>query len=1383
MTDKTIQKSRWARRSLWGLSALVLLMIIMIFALRVFVTTHSGARFIESQINKRSFGAIEAVEISGLSGDLLNSFAIKSVKIYDKDGVWLTVDALEVDWNPWALKSKILDIQSLTASTSQLARKPVFNPTEPSGKTAYTAQLASASIHAFTLNEAVMGQSAVFSLSGGMSSGDGEIKAMLDAMRRDAAGDKLHLDFSRNMSGDMQGKFDLNGASGGTLAVLLHAPIGTDITGTGQIIGNGNNGQGDILISFNDTPKISAKGNWTAAAFNLDANIKTADWTLFDKARTGIGNEIDITASLNRKLTPAVFDSTLTASQFEAKFSGTLNPDGGLPRTVQLLASSENLGALLPLPNNFKLGAAQIKGRIETAPRYRFAGDAIVSNVFTSYGQAASVIGPISITQDTTAQYRVDADLTFSGLETDIDMPMTFSPKTSLKAEAVLNTQTSQLGDITATLSTGDNRLTLAGKANYGVPIYDLAGTAQLNLIEMGAVPAGRLQADFKVIKTENSLPALTAIGAFKPDDKIPAPFDQLLKGGINFDVEISPIENGLRITNAKLTGENIRAAVSGLITDQFNIDGEALLSAPLNYAPVALTGETAASFTLTGNREDPHLRLDTRADTIDVSGYGLTNARLRTELTDITGAPKGPLRLTAETTQGDLDLAANFASREQVYAVNDIALSWGPLSASGNISKPSIGLATGQLSLNLPEKDDQYARADIAFMADGSVQGIILKADAKNIAYQDWAFDHFKVDASGSLSEIFGELEAGGQRQTDDLEREFEINAPFTYSRLEDGTFQASISPDAKYGNIILDTASPISASYKAGDIDINAPLIIAEAPVTITYERLSNVESFALNAAGLPITVIPMQGSLADTRGRIGADIKLLSNNSAAGVSGGGTLTLKDWRGFDVASGSGLTGEVALAVAGTQLDWILKAQSSSGFSANGNGRFPIIQMSTLADIRPDMNTPLSGQFTASGQAAAILGLVTPSDAKPGGQLSANLKLSGTAASPNIEGQISGQDLRMEAPQLGTQLRNGRFTAHFTNDTLDVRDVSITDSGKGTITGQGQFKLGEFARPIGELKLAANNFRALDRKDYEGTVSGSLGLKSTQEQATLTGDVTLNRAEVKQFVRGSASVVEIEVEEINKPETRKAVSIQAPKAPINLDIKLRAPRQIFVRSRGLDVELSVDATIKGTLSDVEIFGDATVLRGSYKVAGKELAFESGDIEFDGKLENARVNLVANTETQNLSAKLSISGTVGDPKIELSSTPDRPQDEILSALLFGRSATDLSTIEAAQLAGALAQFSGAGGGFDLMGGLRNALGIGQLSIGVGQDGTAQITGGRYLVKNVYLQVFSGGGTGQIGAVIDWEVQKDISLTSKIRADNDQSFSLKWKKDF
>ena len=1384
MSDRAIKKRRGLRRSLWGISALLLLMIILICALRIFVTTKGGTRFIESQINKRSFGAIEHIEISGLSGDPLDNFAIKSVKIYDKDGVWLTIDALEVEWNPWALRRRTLDIRTVSAKATQFERKPALNPTGTTGKASYTLLLENALIRTFTLDEAVMGQSATFSLSGGMSTGDsGAIKAVLDAIRTDAAGDKLHLDFSRSMSGDMQGRFDLTGASGGTMATLLRAPIGAAVTGSGVISGSVKSGEGNILIGFDDVPKMKASGSWTADVIKLDATIKTADWSLFEKVRNTLGNDIDVKTSVNRSPAPATFDMTVTSGKAQAKISGQLNPDGGLPDTAQILASSNNLGEVLPLPEGFKIGSGQIKGRIIRDPQYRFTGDINVSNVFTPYGQAVSVIGPISIIQNTQAQYDIDGDMAFSGVKTDLTLPITLSSLTNLRAKAALNTQTSQLSNITAALSTGDNRLTLSGKANYGAPNYDLAGTTQLNLTQMGVVPAGQLQSAYMLNKTENSLQALTASGAFKPDLAILAPFDQLLKGGVNFDVDLSPIDGGINITNATLTGENIRAAVSGRIADQYSLDGEVILSAPFTYEPVALSGETAASFTLTGNRADPNLRLDARAGAVQISGYALTKTRLRAELADITSAPKGPLRFTAETGQGDLDVMANFALRDKVYAASEIALSWGRLSASGDVSKPATGPATGRLNLNLPEKGDQYAMADVTLTANGNNQGISLKADAKNVAYQDWAFDHFEASASGSLSALSGSVEASGQRQADLLERQFEIKTPFSFSLSEDRAFKASMSPDAKYGNIVLDTASPISVSYKEGNTNLIAPLLLADAPVNINYERLNGVERFALSATGVPITVIPMPGSLADTRGRIGADITLKSNDNGRGVIGGGTITLIDWRGFEVDSGKGLSGDLALAVASSQLDWNLKAQSSDGFSASGNGAMPIVQMNALADLRPNMKAPLTGQFTAAGEAAAILGLVTPSDAKPGGQLSANLKLSGTAASPNIEGQANGQALRMEAPQLGTQLRNGRFTAQFTNDMLDVRDVSITDSDKGTIIGQGQFKLGEFARPIGELKLTATHFRALDRKDYEGTVSGSLGLKSTQEQATFTGDVTLNRAEVKHFVRGSATVVEIEVEEINKAENRKAVQIKAPKTPINLDIKLRAPRQIFVRSRGLDVELSVDATIKGTLSEAEIYGDATVLRGSYKVAGKELAFERGGIEFDGKLENARVNLIANTETQNLSAKLNISGTVASPKIELSSTPDRPQDEILSALLFGRSATDLSAIEAAQLAGALAQFSGAGGGFDLMGGLRNALGIGQLSIGVGQGGAAQIIGGRYLAKNVYLQVFSGGGTGQTGAVIDWEVRKNISLSSKIQADNDQSFTLKWKKNF
>lgn len=484
-----------------------------------------------------------------------------------------------------------------------------------------------------------------------------------------------------------------------------------------------------------------------------------------------------------------------------------------------------------------------------------------------------------------------------------------------------------------------------------------------------------------------------------------------------------------------------------------------------------------------------------------------------------------------------------------------------------------------------------------------------------------------------------------------------------------------------------------------------------------------------------------------------------------------------------MDIDPGRGLTVTTTLDLQPSSILWRLENRLESDLTLSGSGQFPLLPGNSLSAIRPNMTAPMSGRFTASGSAKPLLSLATLDDAKPDGTLTAELELAGTLGAPLIEGDVRGQNLRLEIPALGTRIRQGRFTADFTNDTIDVRDVFLADDKDGSLQGGGQFKLGEFGRPVGRLDVKAKDFRALDRKDYEGQASGTLYFDSAVDKATIGGDIKFDRAEVKQFVAGRVAVVEIEVEEINGQMDELETAERAESAPIYLDLRVRAPRRIFVRTRGLDVELEMDVTLKGTTSAIEIYGTASVIRGGYKIAGKELAFNEGGIEFNGKLGDAKVNLVAETETQNISATVNITGTVEKPEIELSSTPDRPQDEILSALLFGRSVTELSAIEAAQLAGALAQFSGAGGGFDLMGGLRDALGVGQLSIGLDEDGQATVTGGRYLAKDVYLQVFTGAGPDSTGAVIDWEIRRNLSLRSKVQADSQQSFSLQYKKDF
>ena len=114
------------------------------------------------------------------------------------------------------------------------------------------------------------------------------------------------------------------------------------------------------------------------------------------------------------------------------------------------------------------------------------------------------------------------------------------------------------------------------------------------------------------------------------------------------------------------------------------------------------------------------------------------------------------------------------------------------------------------------------------------------------------------------------------------------------------------------------------------------------------------------------------------------------------------------------------------------------------------------------------------------------------------------------------------------------------------------------------------------------------------------------------------------------------------------------------------------------------------------------------MVRGEYDFAGKRFEFDdNGVVTLSTQLDHIRLNLSARREDTTLTAVVQIQGTAAKPEITLTSTPELPSDEVLSQVLFGASAAQLSPIEAAQLASALAALAG-GGGFDVIGNLRRA---------------------------------------------------------------------------
>jgi translocation and assembly module TamB len=137
-------------------------------------------------------------------------------------------------------------------------------------------------------------------------------------------------------------------------------------------------------------------------------------------------------------------------------------------------------------------------------------------------------------------------------------------------------------------------------------------------------------------------------------------------------------------------------------------------------------------------------------------------------------------------------------------------------------------------------------------------------------------------------------------------------------------------------------------------------------------------------------------------------------------------------------------------------------------------------------------------------------------------------------------------------------------------------------------------------------------------------------------------------------------------------------------------------------------------------------------------------------------------------EDPTLTAEIRVRGTAAKPEILLSSRPQLPQDEILSQVLFGRSASQLSAVEAAQLASALSGMTG-GGGFDVIGGLREFAGLDRLSFG-GEGAGMTVAGGKYLSDDVYLEIIGGGRTGAAVSV-EYQINRRLSIVSRLGGDN------------
>lgn len=436
-------------------------------------------------------------------------------------------------------------------------------------------------------------------------------------------------------------------------------------------------------------------------------------------------------------------------------------------------------------------------------------------------------------------------------------------------------------------------------------------------------------------------------------------------------------------------------------------------------------------------------------------------------------------------------------------------------------------------------------------------------------------------------------------------------------------------------------------------------------------------------------------------------------------------------------------------------------KGGGESGLSAN-------VRAPAELSLRP-FNFAIPAEGEIAGDAEGVLDLAAVrlflnlEDQFVSGRAPITASLSGTVASPDVSGRMRLENARYENLKTGTVIREINGSLELENEKIRIPEIVGNDGQGGKFFARGEVLLdGEKGYPY-DLTLEPRTAVVLNTDRARATAHGTFELKGDVGRGDLSGQVVIDPANIRLPDKTPPEVVNIDVVKVNAPPAEQEKE-KGDGYSLGLDVDVNIPARFFVRGRGLEAEFQGDLTVNGTASNPDVRGTMSVVRGWFDFIDKRLNLERGNITFTGEGMMPILDVVAENQTGDVTARIHLTGPADDFSLRLTSNPPLPDNEIMSRLLFGRRAGDLNPVQAVQLANALRRLSGRGGGPGLVAEARRSLGLDQLNISGGEGPAPAVGVGKYLREDVYLEVQRDFSTGGEEVSVEVEITPRIGVT-------------------
>lgn len=1360
----------------------------------VALNTDPGRRFLVGKLSGYQLASGLKIELGRLDGSLYGKLTIRDLKISDPKGVFATAPQVDLDWRPFAFIGNHADIRSASAPLITLARLPELKavPSDPNAPTLpdIDIDIGTLKVDRLVLGAPVTGTRRLMTLDAVAHIADGRAQITGNAAALDG-GDRLALKLDAVPDQDrLIVDARLNAPAGGIVAGMagLKQPLIAQIDGRGS------------WSSWQGKAQALLGGKPLAA---LDLTARSGTFT----ARGPLHPGLILAGPVERLTAPAlVVDLTTTLANRRANTKLSVRSDAlavtanGMIDLAQSRFEGMQIEANLLTPGSI---APNLNGR---DVRASLRLDGTFARPLVDYKISAAAIGfDKTVVQGLYAEgrSRVDADRIIvpvsgriarvtglnaaaGGLLTNVTVNGEFAMSGDTILSDNLRIRSPQIDAtaiIVADLSTGIYRAGLKGRVND----YRIEGVGIVNLttdMKIVTVPSGGfgLQGRFGLttVKIDNSGVADFLGGR------------AAIAGTISFDPKgVFRVQN-LRVGAPKfsLTGGQGSYLPDGRIA--FTAQGRSTQYGPLSLA-------------VSGTAERPLIRLRASRPNVGVQlsdveavirGTGTGYAVVATG-----GSPYGPFNadVLIRTGRGPLTIDINRAR----FAGVDFA---------GTIRQAPTGPFVGKLTAN-----GSGITGTVDLSAVGAIQRAQVSARANGAHIPGQAklvIERAIVEATITLyakaPEILADVQLAGVRQG-----EFFLQAARAKVNYQGGRGTAQLVANGQSGASFRIAAnaqlSPdlyrVAAQGQVGTVTFR----LAQ-PAVIRSERGTYVLA--------PVAVVVPQGQVR-IAGRYGKTLELQSrfdnfdlailNTFAAGAGIGGRATGSldyvqagsgipradlrlDIKSFTRSGAAVVSTPVDISALGTLRPegGTLAALIKRGGNAIGRAQVRLQPVGDGDWTTALMNAPLGGGVRYNGPADVLWSLAGMANQSLTGQIGIAADFSGRISSPQLTGVIRANALAYDNETYGTRINAIKLTGRFTNDRLEIAEFTGR-AGKGTVSARGSVGFGSDAGfPIDIRATLAN--AQLARSDALGaTVSGEIAVTNSKANGGLVSG-TLNLPEVRYEIirQGAAEVAELQGvrrKGTSRAQAAKDAAEAAAGVPslFKLDLRIRADNRLFVTGMGLESEWRADLRIGGTSATPEVVGDVDLVRGTYSFAGKRFDLDQDSvIRFEGgPVTNPSLSMKATATLSGTAITINIAGRAQNPQISFSSSPNLPQDELLSRILFGNSITELSPMQAIQLASALNSLRGSGGGLNPLGKLRSASGIDRLRVLGADEATGRgtsVAAGKYISNDIYVEIVTDT-RGFTATQLEIALSKALSILSQTGGSNGTAINLRYSKDY